>query len=106
MPKTIKMSRRYEAHGKIFDAVALRDPKYRDLIDIGDPVEQQPLPGGDGSMIVKHSDRIDAYVARLLQEPLSTADIIDLDLADALALEGAILDFFAEARRSRATPTP
>ena len=106
MPKTIKLSRRYEAHGKVFDAVGLRDPKYRDFIDIGDPIEQQPLPTGSGSMIVKHFDRIDAYVGRLLQEPMSTADIVDLDLADALAMEEAVLDFFVEARRSRAKPTP
>lgn len=106
MPKTIKLSRRYEAHGKIFDAVTLRDPKYRDFIDIGDPIEQQPLPTGSGSMIVKHFDRIDAYAGRLLQDPLSMADIMDLDLVDALAMEDAVLDFFAEARGSRAKPTP
>lgn len=106
MPKTVKLSRRYEAHGKIFDAATLRDPKYRDFIDIGDPVEQQPLPSGDGAMVVKHFDRIDAYVGRLLMEPLSTADIVDLDLVDALAMEGAILDFFVEARKPREKPTP
>lgn len=106
MPKTIKLSRRYDAHGKVFDAVTLRDPKYRDFIDVGAPTEAQPLPGGDGMMIVKHFDRIDTYVGRLLQEPLSTADIVDLDLADALALEDAILDFFVQARRSRTTQTP
>jgi hypothetical protein len=106
VPKTVPLSRRYEAHGRVFDAVTLRDPKYRDFIDIGDPVEFQPLPDGSGQMIVKHLDRVDSYVSRLVTEPVSAADLVDLDLVDALALEGGILDFFGEARRSRAKPTP
>jgi hypothetical protein len=104
-PRAIKLSRRYESHGRIFDTVSLRDPKYRDLLAVGDPIELQPLPSGAGEMVVKYLDRIEDYVGRLLQDPLSVADLVDLDLVDAMAIEEAILGFFAEARKSRAKPT-
>lgn len=99
--KVIKLSRVYTPHDTKVDVIALRAPKWADFIAIGDPVEQQPLPGGDGAMIVKHLDRIDAYAKRLVQPPVDGGFIDGLDLTDALAVEEAIHGFFVAARSSR-----
>lgn len=105
MPKTIKLSRRYEAHGKVFDAVTLRDPKLRDYFEVGEPTEVQPTGQAGGVVLIEYFDKIDAYLSRLLQEPLSSADLIDLDLSDAILLKDAITGFFTEAKRLRRAPT-
>ncbi len=42
--KSIPLSRKYEAHGQVFDSVVLRAPKLRDHIAIGDPIEAHRGP--------------------------------------------------------------
>jgi hypothetical protein len=101
--KVIKLSRRYEAHGAAFDEVHIRQPKLRDLLAIGDPIEAQPNNDG-GRMLVEYQDRIEAYASRLIQKP-GYETVQDLDLADAMRIKDAILDFFSDARKSLAAPT-
>lgn len=104
MNRTIPLSRRYEAHGTAFDAIELRAPKLRDYFSIGDPVEAQPSGADGGSIVVEYLDRIEAYRDRLVVKP-SLAEILDLDLEDAMRVKEAITGFFTEARRARRART-
>ena len=104
MNKTISLSRRYEAHGTVFDAIEMRSPKLRDYFAIGDPVEAQPSGVEGGTIVVEHRDRIEAYRDRLVVKP-SLAEILDLDLEDAMRVKEAITGFFTEARRARRART-
>jgi hypothetical protein len=106
MPEqTVKLSRRYEAHGKVFDTVALATPKLRHYLAVGDPVELPPGPDGAGQFVVKHLDRIAAYVDRLaVPEKPGRECLDDLDLVDSIALSEAVTDFFMEARRRLGKP--
>lgn len=105
--KTVRLSRRYEAHGRTFDHLVFREPKMADFEDIGEIAEFQPAPDG-GMMIINHDDRVWKYRDRLLKrgEDLpSAADLGDLDLADAIAVKEAINGFFTQARgRSGSEP--
>lgn len=102
--KTIALSRRYEAFGKALDRVELREPTFEDLFTVGEVQEWQPVPGGDGSMLITHDDRIRAYAERLAGAD-AAAVLPQLGLADALKVKRAVIDFFAEARTSIAPPT-
>lgn len=98
--KTVRLSRRYESHGRDFDSLTFRAPKMADFEEIGEISEYQPAPGG-GVMLIQHDDRIWAYRDRLLKrgEALpSSADLAELDLADAIAVKDAITGFFTQAR--------
>ena len=104
--KIVPLSRRYEAHGRVFDHVTLRAPKLRDHIAIGDPVEVHPGPEGDGRFVIRHLDRIEAYLGRLsVPEKPGRECLDDLDLVDSIALGEAVTDFFMEARRLLARQT-
>lgn len=103
--KVIKLSRTYAAHGQTFDSITLREPKSRDYLEIGDPVEMHSDPsGGDGRFVVEHLDRIKAYAQRLPIHP-TPESLVDLDLVDAIAMKEAICDFFLEARMRRNAQT-
>lgn len=98
----VKLSRSYAAHGKTFDTVELREPKLRDHLLIGDPVEKHSGPDGEGSYILEHNDRILAYLDRLaVPEKPGREMLNDLDLVDSMALRDAIRDFFISAHQRR-----
>lgn len=101
--KVISLSRRYGEHGQTFDSVTLREPKLRDYLAIGEPVEIQPN-GDGGRMVVEYNDRVEGYFQRLVKVP-GFEMIQDLDLVDAIAIKDAILDFFKTARLRRDAPT-
>jgi len=104
--KTVPLSRKYEAHGQVFDSVTLRAPKLRDHIAIGDPVEIHAGPDGEGRFVVEHLDRIAAYLDRLAVAGRPGRECLDdLDLADSIAVKEAVTDFFMEARRRLSKPT-
>lgn len=102
----VKLSRSYAAHGKSFDSVELREPKLRDHLAVGDPVEMHPGPDGEGRFIVEHNDRILAYLGRLAVEGKPGREMLDdLDLVDSMALKDAIVDFFISAHRRKTALT-
>lgn len=100
--KTLALSRRYEAFGKSFDRIDLREPTFEDLFTVGEVQEWQPVSGG-GSMLLTHDDRIRAYAERLSGAD-AAAILPQLTLADALKVKRAVIDFFAEARKSEEPP--
>jgi len=98
--KTVRLSRRYEAHGRTFDSLVFREPKMADFEEIGEIAERQPAPMG-GEMILYHDDRVWKYRDRLLKrgdDLPSSADLGDLDLADGIAVKETITGFFSQAR--------
>ncbi|WP_299864391.1 hypothetical protein [uncultured Hoeflea sp.] len=98
--RTIRLSRRYEAHGRTFDSLTFREPKMADFETIGEIAERQPSPTG-GEMILYHDDRIWLYCSRLLKrgdELPSASDLAELALVDAIAVKEAISGFFTQAR--------
>lgn len=101
--KTIPLSRTYEAFGGAFNAIALREPTFEDLFALGEVQEWQPVPGGDGQMLITHDDRIRAYAERLAGK--DAGKLPQLALADAVRIKKAIIDFFSEARKSDDPPT-
>ncbi len=104
--KSVPLSRKYEAHGQVFNSVVLRAPKLRDHIAIGDPVEVHAGPDGQGRFAVEHLDRIAAYIDRLPVPGKPGRECLDdLDLVDSIAVKDAVTDFFMEARRRLSTPT-
>ncbi len=100
--KVIKLSRAYEVHGKSFDSVTLREPRYAEYIKTGDVMERQQV--GDGAAIITYHDRIESYADKLLMSP-EPGGLAELNLLDAMRVEQAIVDFFTEARQSLRQPT-
>ncbi|MCO6410099.1 hypothetical protein [Hoeflea alexandrii] len=106
--KTVRLSRRYEAHGRAFDSLTFREPKMADFEAIGEIAEYQPAPEG-GMLIINHDDRVWRYRDRLLKrgdDLPSAADLGDLDLADAIAVKEAISGFFTQARAKPSATLP
>lgn len=102
----IKLSRRYEAHGTVFDEIALRAPKLRDHFAIGDPVEVHRGPDGTGRYVIEHNDRFDAYLDRLAVDGRPGKEcLLDLDLVDSIKVRQAITGFFTEAMKRLTPPT-
>ena len=104
--RVIPLSRVYEAHGKSFDKVEMREPKLRDHFAVGDPVEAHSGPDGQGRFVIEHNDRFDAYLDRLCVEGKPGREcLVDLDLADSMRLRDAIVSFFLAARARNKPPT-
>lgn len=97
---TVKLSRKYEAHGHTFDNVRLREPTGADLDEIGELAERQQSADGH-NLIIYHDDRLIAYRKRLLIKgdglPMD-ADLAQLSLTDAIAVRDAVSGFFSKAR--------
>ncbi|OWV94268.1 hypothetical protein ATY81_12515 [Rhizobium sp. R72] len=89
----VPLSRRYSVHDKEFEKIELREPRYKEIFmqGRGKPREWQPSP--HGPVIVSYPGVVDSYLQVLVVSP-SYEDIGNLDVADALALEEAILNFF------------
>lgn len=104
--KSIPLSRTYEAHGKVFSAVTLREPSLREYLSIGEPIEMHTGPDGEGRYVIEHGDRILDYLDKLAVagEP-GAESLAVLELADAMAVKAGVLDFFTAARQQRAKPT-
>lgn len=96
--KDISLSRAYTAGSETFSAVELRDPTYADYRRIG------PVYDFQRGLVLRDREAIFAYVDALVTRPAAGALAV-LDLADAMALEDHILDFFIAARKSIASPT-
>lgn len=106
--KTIKLSRRYEAHGRTFDSLTFREPKMADFEAIGEIWESQPTKEG-GVVILEHTDRIWRYRDRLIKRGESLPDAGDLGelvLKDAVAVKDTITGFFSGMRAASSAAPP
>ncbi len=91
MEKTIKLSRRYEAHGTPFEKVTIREPRFSDLMALGEPYEMQRASGQP--VVIENTATIEGYVRRCVLEP-GFEMLGELGIADARAVREAVLDFF------------
>lgn len=99
--KRVTLLEPISGHGELIREVVLREPRYKDYFSLGEPYVI--AQNADGSALpVESPDAIQAYLERCVvsPEPLLLAG---LGLADAMAVKGALLSFFAMAQ---VTPRP
>lgn len=96
--KPLPLSKTYTAGREEFSAVEFRAPLLPDYREVGPVLDIQ------NRVLLRDREAIFAYVDRLVTKPAAGALAV-LDLGDAMALEDHIVDFFIEARVSRAKPT-
>ncbi len=100
---TVKLSKRYEAHGVAFDQVVLREPTFGEYFEIGEP--QEAVYGGAARMLQTDFVTVRRYLDKLTVSPeAGSLDVID-SLADVMALKDAVLGFFTQARELLLKPT-
>ena len=104
MDVVVSLSRSYDAHGKTFDSVTLREPTYREthMEGLGRPYDWQS--SGDSAMRVVFPVVVDSYLQRIVKAP--GYECIGLISAiDANRLEKAVCDFFREPTPLSTQPT-
>lgn len=103
MDAIIRLSRSYEAHGKTFDSITLREPTYREthMDGLGRPYDWQA--SGDSAMRVVFPAVVDAYLQKIVKEP-GYECIGQISAIDAGRLEKAVCDFFREPMPSSTVP--
>jgi hypothetical protein len=90
--KSVPLSRQYEAHGVVFKSVTVREPRWEDILLLGEPFEAQRTPEG-GQLVVENTEAVAAYVKRCVIEP--TPDkLVELGVADTRAVRDAVIGFF------------
>lgn len=87
----VKLSRRYEAHGKVFDAVTVREPLWSVILKLGEPYEVQRAAGSN--VIIENTSTVAAYVNHCIVEPGAEC-CGELGVKDTRAVRDAVLDFF------------
>lgn len=79
------------------EKIVLREPRYADVMLLGDPVAFGKSEGG--IMFTSDKDEvIEAYIRRLMIEPKDSALLNQCSLADTIQLREAVFDFFKAAR--------
>ncbi|RWK61788.1 MAG: hypothetical protein EOR85_13035 [Mesorhizobium sp.] len=89
--KIVPLSKRYEAHGEPFDSVTLREPRFEDLLALGEPYEVQRAAGNN--VVIENVDTVAAYVRRCVTAP-GIEKLGVLNLADARLVRDAVIGFF------------
>jgi hypothetical protein len=89
--KVIPLSRRYEAHGETFESVTVREPRFADLLELGEPYEVQRAAGNN--VVIENTATVAAYVKRCVTAP-GIEKLGTLSLADARLVREAVIDFF------------
>lgn len=99
---TVKLSTPIRGHGGDIAEIILREPKYRDVISLGEP---SAFARSDGGMVfsAEREGVVEGYIARLLVEPKDPALLDQLSIADTLKLKEAVYGFFAAAREANST---
>lgn len=88
---SVKLSKRYEAHGTPFDSVTVREPRFADLLELGEPYEFQRA--GGNNVVIENVATVAAYVRRCVQEP-GFEMLGELSIDDARKVRNAVLGFF------------
>ncbi|RWI99689.1 hypothetical protein [Mesorhizobium sp.] len=95
--KIVKLSRQYQAHDTVFDTVTVREPRFEDLLALGEPFELQRA--GTQDVVIENTAAVAAYVRRCIVAP-GTEKLGELSIADARKVRGAVLDFFTPGGQS------
>lgn len=101
MSKTISLSQPIKGHnGEQIGSVTLREPKYRDYMDLGLPVTWVTINAEGGGFEQEAASLIGAWIERLADIDPNFLEL--LSLADSLELRDAVIGFFREARARKA----
>ncbi|MER8506707.1 hypothetical protein NKH91_17755 [Mesorhizobium sp. M0894] len=87
----VPLSKRYEAHGEAFESVTLREPRFEDLLALGEPYEIQRA--GGNNVVIENVDTVADYVRRCVVAP-GIEKLVVLELADARLVRDAVIGFF------------
>ncbi|MER8786881.1 hypothetical protein NKH71_03270 [Mesorhizobium sp. M0983] len=87
----VPLSKRYEAHDEAFESVTLREPRFEDLLALGEPYEIQRAAGNN--VVIENVDTVAAYVRRCVVAP-GIEKLGVLELADARLVRDAVIGFF------------
>ncbi|WP_454626955.1 hypothetical protein [Bradyrhizobium cenepequi] len=79
--------------------IILREPKYRDIMLLGEPAA---FARSEGGMIyqAEKDEVVQGYIERLMISPQDRALLEQVSLADALQLKEAVFGFFQAARKA------
>jgi hypothetical protein len=89
----IPLSKTIKAHGADVDALTLREPTTKDLIEIGNPFLIVLGDGSAGSSSVQiQNGQVAKYIVRLAAIPASSVE--QLSRSDFSTLSGVVLGFF------------
>lgn len=99
--KTIPLSRQYEAHNETFAEVVIREPRFADLLALGEPYEMQRSPAG-GQIVIENTEAVAGYVRRCVLKP-SFDRLGELGIADSRAVRDGVLGFFTSGDKPKST---
>lgn len=87
-----------------FSAVTLREPRFEDLMALGEPFEVQRIKGGL-PVVIENTETVAAYVRRCVIKP-GVESLGALGIADARLIRNAVLDFFTDGvKAASSSPT-
>jgi hypothetical protein len=98
--KTIELSRPIKWHRGHIKEIVLREPKYRDFMDLGLPTTWVSVPGGGFEQ--ENVQALAEWIERLCDCDPNALEL--LTLKDTLALRGAVRDFFIASQEKTASP--
>lgn len=83
-------------------SIVLREPKYLDVVQLGEP---SAFARSDGGMLyqAERDGVVQGYIERLLIEPKDPQLLLQVSLADTLKLKEAVFGFFSAAREAIST---
>jgi hypothetical protein len=102
MAKTITLKHPIEGHEGQVKQLVFREPKYADVMALGEPSAYARSEGG----MIYQSEKdgvVQSYIERLLVEPKDPLLLGQLTLADTLQVKEAIHSFFMAAREAIST---
>jgi hypothetical protein len=91
---TIPLASPIPWHNKTVSEVVLREPRYEDFMELGDPYTVAFTREGGLPFVVENADVTRQYVERCMVEPASTLILGHVDLKTARKIKKAMLDFF------------
>jgi hypothetical protein len=105
MNRVIPLDKPIKGPQGLIGKITLREPAYRDYMDLGEPVAAVSM-GGGASYLQESSAVIDVYIQRLADIDPNLLEL--LSFRDTLRLREEVLLFFQEARmpKKEAAPAP
>lgn len=86
----------FAGHRGRVDRITLREPRAGDYFALGDPTQLARTPSGEMRVVIRQ-DTVNKYLERLIIDPDPLLALGQMSLADGLAVQNALLDFFSEA---------
>lgn len=91
----LPLSKPYTSGSETFSTIEFREPAYQDYRQVG------PVYDVQRGIVLRDREAIYGYVDRLVTKPAVGA-LAAMNVEDTMALEDHVLDFFVQARKSRA----